>query len=71
MYFFKRTPGVLWLYFFKAGVKPNDSKINALKNVEWPQEIKGICSYLGLVNYLKHFILDVNISTTTANVQKH
>ena len=30
MYFFKRTPGVLWLYFFKAEVKPNDSKINAI-----------------------------------------
>ena len=29
---------------------------NALKNAERPQDIKGIRSYLGMVNYLKRFI---------------
>ena len=51
MYFFKKTPGVLWLYFFKSGMKPSDSKVNALKNAERPQDIEDIRSYLGMVNY--------------------
>ena len=42
--------------FSKAGIKPSYSKINALKNAERPQVIKGISSYLGIVNYLKRFI---------------
>ena len=33
--------------FSKAGMKPSYSKMNALKNAERPQEIKGIRSYLG------------------------
>ena len=37
-------------------MKPTDSKINALKSTERPHDIKGIRSYLGMVNYLKHFI---------------
>ena len=55
MYFLKRTSGVLWLYFFKSGMKPSGSKINALENAERPQDIKGIRSYLGMINYLKRF----------------
>ena len=56
-------------------MKPTDSKINALKSTERPHDIKGIRSYLGMVNYLKHFIPDfiqyLNISTKAANTQKH
>ena len=49
---------LLWLYFFKSGMKPSYSKMNALKNAERPQDMKGIHSYLGMVNYLKRFIPD-------------
>ena len=55
MYFLKRTSRVLWLFFFKSGMKPSGSKINALENAERPQDIKGIRSYLGMINYLKRF----------------
>ena len=52
-------------------MKPSSFKINALKNVEQPQDIKGICSYLGTVNYLKRYteLQGVNISTTAAKTQ--
>ena len=65
MYFFKRTPGILWLCFSKAGMKPSDSQINALKNAERPQDIKGTRSYLGMVNYLKRFIPDFSTLSTS------
>ena len=39
-------------------MKPSDSKINALKNAEQPQDRKGTRSYSGMVNYLKDFIPD-------------
>ena len=48
--------------FSKAGIKHSDSKMNALKNAE-QQNIKGIRSYLGMVNYLKPFIPDFNTLT--------
>ena len=44
-------------------MKPSDSKINTLKNAERPQGIRGICSYMGMVNYLKCFILDFSTVT--------
>ena len=44
-------------------MKPTDSKINALKNNERPPDFKGIHSYLGMVNYLKHFIPDFSALT--------
>ena len=37
-------------------MKPSDSKINALKIAERPQDIKGIRSYSGMVSHLKRFI---------------
>ena len=49
--------------FSKAGMKPSDSKINALKNAERPQDFKGICSYLGMVNHLERFIPDFSTLT--------
>ena len=49
--------------FSKAGMKPSDLEINALKNAELPQDIKGIRSYLPMVNYLKHFIPDYSTLT--------
>ena len=49
--------------FSKVGMKPSYSKINALKNAERPQVIKGINSYLSIVNYLKRFIPDFSTLT--------
>ena len=49
--------------FSKAGMKPSDSKINALKNAELPQDIEGIRIYFGMVNYLKRFIPDFSALT--------
>ena len=46
------------LIFSKVRMKPSDSKINPLKNDKRPQDIKGIRSYLGMVDYLKNFTLD-------------
>ena len=44
--------------FSKAGIEPNDWKIDPLKNAQRPQDIKSIRSYLGMVNYLNCFIPD-------------
>ena len=44
-------------------MKPSDSEINVLKNAERPGDIKGICSYLRMVNYVKSFIPDFSTLT--------
>ena len=49
--------------FSKAGMKPSYSKINASKNAEQPRDIKGIRSYLGMINYLKRFIPEFSTLT--------
>ena len=49
--------------FSKARMKLSDSKINALRNAERLQDIKGIRSYLNMVNYLKRFIPDFSTLT--------
>ena len=40
-------------------MKHSDFKIIALRKVDHPQDGKGVCSYLGMVNYLKSIIPDV------------
>ena len=44
-------------------MKPSVSKILALKDAKRPQNIKGIRSYLGMINYLKHSIPDFSTLT--------
>ena len=39
-------------------MKPSVSKILVLKDAKRPQNIKGVHSYLGMINYLKHSIPD-------------
>ena len=49
-------------------MKPSVSKILALKDAKRPQNIKGVRSYLGMINYLKHSIPD--FSTLTCRIHK-
>ena len=49
-------------------MKPSVSKILALKEVKRSQDIKGVRSYLGMINYLKRFIPD--FSTLTYPIRK-
>ena len=68
MYFFKRTPRVLLIYFFKSRDEAYWFKNKCFKNNERPHDLKGIHSYLGMVNYWKHFIPD--FSTLTYPLQQ-
>ena len=47
-------------------MKPSVSKILVLKDAKRPQNIKGVHSYLGMINYLKHSIPD--FSTLTCRI---
>ena len=49
-------------------MKQSVSKILTLKEDERPQDIKGVRSYLGMINYLKRFI--PNFSTLTYPIRK-
>ena len=49
-------------------MKPSVSKILALKEVKRSQDIKGVRSYLGMINYLKRFI--PNFSTLSYPILK-
>ena len=49
-------------------MKPSVSKILALKEAKHPQDIKGVRSYLGMINFLKRFIPD--FSTLTYPIRK-
>ena len=49
-------------------MKPSVSKILALKEAKRPQDIEGVRSYLGMINYLKRFIPD--FSTLTYPIRK-
>ena len=44
-------------------MKPSVSKILALKEAKRPQDIEGVRSYLGMINYLKRFIPDFSTLT--------
>ena len=63
MSFFKRNSGISWFYFFEKWYEAECSKILALKEAKRPQDIKGVCRYLGIINYLKHFIPDFSTLT--------
>ena len=45
--------------FLKAGMKPR----KCFKNAERPQDIKGIRSYLGMINYSKRFLPEFSTLT--------
>ena len=49
--------------FTSEGMKPSQKKIEALKNIQQPENVKAVRSFLGLANYLKRFI--PNYSTIT------
>ena len=49
-------------------MKPSVSKMLALRDAKRPQNIKGVCSYLGMINYLKLSIPD--FSTLTCRIHK-
>ena len=49
-------------------MKPSVSKILALQEAKRPQDIKGVCSYLGMINYPKRVIPD--LSTLTYPIHK-
>ena len=61
--FSKELWSTLALFFQKQGWSLVTQKKNTLKNAERPQGIRGICSYMGMVNYLKCFILDFSTVT--------
>ena len=61
--FSKETLEYFDFIFSKNSTKPSVSKIFALKEAKRPQDIKGICSYLDMINYLKRFILDFSTLT--------
>ena len=44
------------LDFSKDGVTPDESKIQDLKNAKRPQDVKEVCSLLGMTNYSARFI---------------
>ena len=52
-----------YFFFLKNGVKPSVPKILALKEAKRRQDIKVVGSYLGMINYLKHFIPDFSTFT--------
>ena len=58
MSFSKETLEYFGFTFSKNGMKPSVSKILALTEAKHPQDIKGVCSYLGMINDLKRFIPD-------------
>ena len=68
MSFFKRNSGIFWFYFFKKGYEAEGFKILALKEAKRPEDIKGVYSYLVMINYLKRFIPD--FSTRTYSIHK-
>ena len=49
-------------------MKQSVSKILTLKEAERPQDIKGVRSYLVMINYLKRFLPDFN--TLTYQIRK-
>jgi len=49
--------------FTKDGMKPNPSKIEAIKNTPKPEDVKSLRSFLGLTNYLKAYINDYSTIT--------
>ena len=49
-------------------MKPSVSKLLSLKEAKRPQDIKGVRSYPGMINYLKRFIPD--FSTLTYLIRK-
>ena len=49
-------------------MKLSSSEISALKKADHPQDVKRVCSYSGMVNYLKRFIPD--FSTITYPLRK-
>ena len=66
--FSKETLEYFGFIFLKSGMKPSVSKILVLKEAKRPKDIKGVRSYLGIINYLKHFIPD--FSTPTYPIRK-
>ena len=58
MSFSKETLEHFGFTFSKNGMKPSVSKILVLTEAKHPQDIKGVCSYLGMINDLKRFIPD-------------
>ena len=62
--FSKETLEYFGFIFSKNGMKQSVSKILTLKEAERPQDIKGVRSYLGMINYLKRFIPDFSTLTS-------
>ena len=51
-------------YIFSAdGMKPSPAKIEALKDMNRPTDLKSLRSFLGMINYLKRFIPDYSSIT--------
>ena len=51
--------------FSKLGLQADPGKVDAIKHVEAPQDVKSLQSFLGMVNYLKYFIPHVSDLTKT------
>ena len=61
--FRKETLEYFDFIFSKNGMKPSLSKILALKQAKSPQDVKGVHSNLGMINYLIRFIPDFSTLT--------
>ena len=40
----------------KLGLQPDPGKVEAIKHMEVPQDVKSLQSFLGMINYLMYFI---------------
>jgi hypothetical protein len=46
------------------GIKPGEAKLKTIKQAHPPDDIKGICSFMGLCNFFQHHIQDFAILAT-------
>ena len=49
--------------FSEEGMRPSESKIQALREIERPENVSAVRSFLGFANYLKRFIPDYSTIT--------
>ena len=50
---------------FELGLQPDHGQVDAIWYMEGPEDVKSLQSFLGMVNYLTHFILHVSDLTKT------
>ena len=59
---------LLWTHLDSHGVRPDNSKVAAIQNMQPPEDVKSLQSFLGLVNYLIRY--SGRLATITAPLRE-